>query len=91
VGEKKTLVHRAASKGRSLLVSFLMRWGVWTVVLGAIASGVAQATWPLVYDEFGLPLGIGESGTYKAVEFGVLVTSVFGAAAVAAVGTLRRG
>jgi hypothetical protein len=85
-----TMMHRAARKGRSLLVSFLLRWLTWTLILGAIATAVAQSTWPIVYDQFGLPLGIGESGTYKAVEFGVLVTSVFGGAAVGFVGTLRR-
>jgi hypothetical protein len=90
VAEKKTLILRAAHKGRSLLVSFLLRWAVWTLILGAIASAVAQSSWPLVYEQFGLPLGIGESGTYKAVEFGVLVTSVFGAAAVAAAGMASR-
>ena len=86
-----TIMRRAAKKSGSLAASFAWRWATWTLILGAIATAVAQSTWPIVYDQFGLPLGIGESGTYKAVEFGVLVTALFGGAAVAFVGTLRRG
>lgn len=92
MGDKteRGLVSKAAHKSGSLFVSFLWRWGLWTVILGVIATAVAQSTWPHIYEHFGLPMGIGEGSVYKAVEYGVLVTSVFGGAAVGFVGTVRR-
>lgn len=87
--ERSGLTSRMVRGTSRFGARFAWRWFTWTTILGLVATVVAQATWPAVYAQFGLPLGIGEEGAYKAVEFGVLVTSVFGGAAVGFVGTVR--
>lgn len=87
--ERRGLTSRMVRGTGRFGASFAWRWFTWTLILGVIATVVAQATWPAVYSQFGLPLGIGEEGAYKAVQYGVLVTSLFGGAFVAFVGTVR--
>src|SRR5262249_16206700 len=88
--KESTFIGKAARKGQSLLLLFLLRFALWTTLIGLLASFVSSAIWSQVYDQFGLPLSIGRASVYQAVLFGAAVASVMGGAAVAFVGMFRR-
>jgi hypothetical protein len=82
---------RAARSSRELALSFAVRWLFWTLLIGTPGYFVGEFLWPHVYRLWGPPLQIFQQETYQAVLFGDLVSSLMGGAAVAFVGTFRKG
>lgn len=88
---RRSLVSRTATKGSTLALRFGVRWIVWTVVIGTPGFFVAEWLWPHVYRLWGPPLQMFEKETFQAVLFGDVVSALMGGAAVAFVGTFKRG
>lgn len=89
-GKRDTMVVRAAKKGGSVATRFFLRFLIWGAIIAVLAETTSGLLWGRVYSEFGLPLGIGEASTYRAVLFGAGVASVVGGAAVAIAGMVWR-
>ena len=89
--ERKSFAHRTTRKGSQLVYSFLGRWIFWSVLIGTPAWFVGEKLWPHVYDKWGAPMHLYQDEVYYAVLFGDAISAILGGAAVAFVGTFRRG
>ena len=88
---ERGLASRAARKSTATIGWFLLRWLFWSALIAAPAWFVGEALWPPVYKKWGPPMGVFQDDAYWAVLFGDMVSAILGGAAVAFVGTFRRG